>query len=233
MGEKMEIPSSVSRASGARRPVDGHLHANATARVGTGGRSDEPHLEQEVRPAFGKANCCSASTDLRLSDGRQLVHAARTPQPERFPATPVLPDEKSRLYGRILLVEDQPENQQLLALLLSKAGAGVSAVANGRLAVEAALAAVAADSPFDVILMDMQMPVMDGYEATRQLREHDYGGFIVALTAHAMAGDREKCLAAGCNGYLVKPCQYRELLTVVAKYLHAGPDDQPRALRRA
>jgi len=119
------------------------------------------------------------------------------------------------------------ENQRLICLLLRNAGADVVAVENGQLAVEAALTARDAGKPFDVILMDMQMPVMNGYEATQQLRKRGYTAPIVALTAHAMAEDCQKCLAAGCNDYLPKPFQHRALLEIVVRHITAEKEDKP------
>jgi signal transduction histidine kinase/ActR/RegA family two-component response regulator len=128
------------------------------------------------------------------------------------------------LRGNILLAEDGPDNQRLIAHILKKAGAEVTIVDNGKKAVDAARAQAKAGHPYDLILMDMQMPVMDGYEATRTLREEGYTGWIVALTAHAMASDRQKCLNAGCNDYATKPIQRKEFFATLARYI--GEDKQ-------
>ncbi len=120
------------------------------------------------------------------------------------------------IEGRVLLVEDGPDNQRLLAFVLKKAGAEVCLAENGKEGVEAALSAWKKGSPFDLILMDMQMPVMDGYAATAFLRNEGYSGQIVALTAHAMEGEINKCLAAGCDAYLTKPIDAQTFIPEVA-----------------
>jgi signal transduction histidine kinase/CheY-like chemotaxis protein len=132
-----------------------------------------------------------------------------------------------RLRGRILLAEDGPDNQRLISMLLTKAGAEVTVAENGRVAVEAVEASVAMGRPFGLILMDMQMPELDGYAAATRLRSLGVSTPIVALTAHAMTGDREKCVAAGCDDYATKPIERAILLAVCHKWLAAG------ALRRA
>ena len=109
--------------------------------------------------------------------------------------------EQERLSTRILLAEDGPDNQRLIAHLLRRVGAEVTLVENGRQAFEAAVAARDGGHPFDVILMDMQMPVLDGYGATAALREAGYGGPIIALTAHAMSGGSRE--VSRCGGVMV------------------------------
>jgi len=118
---------------------------------------------------------------------------------------------------RVLLAEDGEDNQRLLTHHLSRAGMHVTVAANGREAVDLALASRRRGRPFDMVLMDMQMPELDGYEATAQLRTEGWKGPIVALTAHAMAGDRERCLTAGCDEYLSKPIDRDRLLDLVRR----------------
>jgi signal transduction histidine kinase/DNA-binding NarL/FixJ family response regulator len=101
---------------------------------------------------------------------------------------------------RVLVVDDGDTNRRLLKLLLERCGAAVHVAENGQIGVD-----MAARKSYDAILLDMQMPVMDGYTAARKLRDTGYRGPVIALTAHAMKGDREKCEEAGCTGYLPKP----------------------------
>ena len=124
------------------------------------------------------------------------------------------------------LAEDSLDNQLLLRRLLERAGATVEIVDNGRLALERALSARDNDEPFDVILMDMQMPVLDGYNATRALRKAGYDLPILALTAHAMEADRARCLEAGCDEFVTKPIDRAALLDLVQRCVreHKPPD---------
>ncbi len=119
---------------------------------------------------------------------------------------------------RVLLVEDNPVNQRLASRLLEKRGHSVVVAGNGL----EALGALEKES-FDLVFMDVQMPVMDGFEATVAIRRKEGAGGvrlpIVALTAHAMKGDREKCLAVGLDGYLTKPIRPQELDEILRNYL--------------
>lgn len=119
---------------------------------------------------------------------------------------------------RILLAEDGADNRQLITYILTKAGAVVQTEVNGKLAVDTAMKEFKKETPYDIILMDMQMPVMDGYQAAKRLRQQDYERPIIALTANAMEGDRQKCIDAGCNHYLVKPIDRTKLIQTVRQY---------------
>lgn len=120
---------------------------------------------------------------------------------------------------RVLLVEDGRDNQRLISFLLEKAGAEVEIAENGQVAIERVDLAEDSCAPFDLVLMDMQMPLLDGYEATRRLRAEGRQIPIIALTANAMATDRQKCLEAGCSDYLSKPVDRRVLIQTIANHL--------------
>ena len=115
---------------------------------------------------------------------------------------------------RILMAEDNPINQRVGKLILQKAGFDVELVGDGSEAV-----AAHREHPYDLILMDCQMPTMDGFEACRVIREFDGPQpVIIAVTANALVGEREKCLEAGMNDYLSKPFQADQLVSLVKKW---------------
>jgi CheY-like chemotaxis protein len=148
------------------------------------------------------------------------VQPATAPPAER-PLSPMAVAARSEpLTGSILFAEDGPDNQALVRHILERAGAKVTLANNGRIAVDKAIAARDACTPFDLILMDMQMPELDGYDASRLLRDKGFTLPIIALTANAMEGDREKCLAAGCTDFISKPIEAPQLLSVLRQNLH-------------
>ena len=120
--------------------------------------------------------------------------------------------------GKILVVDDGQANRRLIKLILERAGCTVDEAENGQIGFEKAT-----QSHYDVVLMDMQMPVLDGYQATKKLRDHDYTKPVLALTANAMTGDQEKCAKAGCDGFLAKPVDIDKLLATLSGYLEHIP----------
>ncbi len=125
---------------------------------------------------------------------------------------------------RVLVVDDQREVRRLEQYFVENAGGEAHTASNGAEAIQLWEEARRSGRGFDAILMDVQMPVMDGYETTRELRSRGFLGPIIAVTAHAMTGDREKALRAGCDAYLAKPVDSRLLLETLAKFVQAAPD---------
>jgi len=171
----------------------------------TKGEGSSFTLSIDPGPLNGIAFIKGAHESTSMTDPREV--ATQTP---------------TMLKGRILLAEDGPENQRLIAFILQRAGLEVEIAENGQIACDMVAKALQAHQPFDVILMDMQMPVMDGYTATSELRSSGYTGPIIALTAHAMADDRDKCLAAGCDNYASKPIDKPRFFEMIRQYLDAG-----------
>jgi two-component system, sensor histidine kinase len=173
-------------------------------------------IRVESTPGIG--SCFYFTARFRVAD------RSVTPRSATTPAEPGLAEGT---YGplRILLAEDNPVNQLLAVKLLEKHGHTVSLASNGKEAVDA----VASGAQFDLILMDVQMPEVSGYEATRQIREMERSTGrhipIIAMTAFAMADDRERCLAAGMDDYISKPIKIRELIELVASVV--GPQPVP------
>jgi CheY-like chemotaxis protein len=127
--------------------------------------------------------------------------------------------KETRRQLRILLAEDNAINREVAVRLLGKRGHVVTVTENGK---EAVAALDAGPEQFDVVLMDVQMPEMDGFEATAAIRENEKSTGkhipIIAMTAHAMKGDRERCLAAGMDAYVSKPVQFDELIQVTESF---------------
>ena len=184
-------------------------------------------------PGEGSTFTLTLRTEL-VAGWRMLEPGAET---GRSPGVVAVGAPGARLLAgvRLLLAEDGPDNQRLIAFHLKRAGADVTVVENGLLAVRAMCergdeqAALRTPAAFDAVLMDMQMPEMDGYEATRILRGKGCEAPIIALTAHAMAGDKQRCEQAGCSGYASKPINAAEMVALIAAQVGAEGDGSHRA----
>lgn len=152
-----------------------------------------------------------------------IGEVAGSEQIERFDAIRVtkkcLATQDIKLNGRILLAEDGLDNQRLISFHLRKAGATVEVAENGRIALEMIEKSIASGKPYAMLLSDMQMPEMDGYTLAKTLRQRGSTLAIVALTAHAMAEDRAKCIRAGCDDYATKPLEKLKLLETCAAWM--------------
>jgi CheY-like chemotaxis protein len=184
-------------------------------------------IETVVRESLN----AGAAPPVEQADAPEVADAPSEPAPAAIPTaapTPVAePAIGSGPQWRLLLAEDNPVNRTIGTRMLTKHGHVVVAVENGKQAVE-----ITATESFDVVLMDVEMPIMNGFEATAAIRarETEAGGRripIIALTAHVMQGDRERCLVGGMDSYASKPIQPNELFATIEALLNVNPREVP------
>jgi len=222
--------------------LDGQITAASQPGAGTqltlhlpiGPLADEPWIELQLAPAAAESSAGHVEPVAGSAERAAAPQAVRSETLSGNKATSAAiasAAKKPPLAGRrILLAEDSPDNQWLVTHHLQKHGAIVEVVADGLAAIAKAHAAWKSGRAFDAVLMDVQMPVLDGFEATRRLRTQGYVFPILALTAQAQNGERKKSLAAGCDDYLPKPIRVPQLLAMLtsclAKLDAAGRDTQ-------
>ena len=190
------------------------MNINETARMaGVEIVLNKPVRQSQLHDAL--ATMLGAPTESQARPSREGARLAPH-------ATPAAEGQASR--GHVLLVEDYPVNQMVAIRMLERSGYRVDAVENGREAVEAL-----SNIPYGAVLMDVQMPEMDGYEATAEIRRREGSGHhipIIAMTADAMQGDRERALAAGMDDYIAKPVKHEELDAVLERWI-PQPEQDP------
>jgi len=189
-----------------------HVLAEAATRLASGELATRVacDTQDEIGVLAGRLNELAATLESRSRRPTDLSLTAREP------TCSAVPERHTAGRSHVLVVEDGPENRRFMNLVLRKAGVEVTLADNGREAVDKAMARVEEGQPvFDLILMDMEMPVMNGHDATRTLRQQGYNGRIVAVTGHTREFDRQKCLDAGCDQYVCKPVDQDTLLSIV------------------
>ncbi|NIB44251.1 PAS domain S-box protein [Pseudomaricurvus alkylphenolicus] len=243
----MQMPGMDGEQLGEKLKADPHTHSvRLIMMTSMAKRHDAEHLAE-----LGFSAYCTKPTTTRdlhdalavvMEDGK-VMHSAHPLVTHDFLVSLDHPDdtEINRTihwpeHCRLLLVEDNPVNQEVATMMLADLGLQIDLATNGLEAIQA-LHGSSTANPFTLIFMDCQMPEMDGYEASRQIRAGASGERylkvpIVAMTANAMKGDREKCLASGMNDYLSKPIDTEELYTCLHRWL-IGPGRREEQLRSA
>ena len=196
--------------------------ADASTTRKYGGTGLGLHLSQELAKKLGGSikvestpevgSCFSVSIKTGIVTKENLI--SEIPEVEKEYPQSIIDGLGHKVSGVVLLVEDNIDNQRLVSMFLKKLGADVVIASNGKVAVEKALG-----TEFDLILMDMQMPVMNGAEATRHLRSMKYKKPIVALSANAMKEDIDDCYNVGCDGFIQKPISQLEFREVITRFL--------------
>jgi len=169
----------------------------------------------QVTSRLGEGSTFTLTIDVGTLEGVRMLPAPRA----AAAAEPFAEEEAPLLRGRVLFAEDVPDVSSVISQILRKMNLEVEIAEDGLVACKMAEKSQAEGRPYDLIFMDIQLPHLNGYEATRWLRQHGWQGPIVALTAHALVGDREKCLEAGCDDYIAKPITASGLREVLVRYL--------------
>ncbi|NIA16675.1 MAG: response regulator, partial [Nitrospiraceae bacterium] len=227
----MQMPKIDGETLGRRIKADRRLAGTILVMMtSVGHRGDATRLKEAGFAAY----LTKPVKQSQLHDCLAIVSGANRPKPEDSQPQPLVTKhllaERKRASVRILLAEDNVTNQLVAISILKKHGYHADAVANGAEAVKA-LEAV----PYDLVLMDIQMPEMDGFEATRRVRAADSTALdprvpIIAMTAHAMKGDRELCLESGMDDYVSKPIDSNDLIGAIERQLSRyGEEGEPRS----
>jgi CheY-like chemotaxis protein len=160
----------------------------------------------KVESEYGVGSKFTLAIDSGEFDDRESIHERTVKDADRDDLTP------SSLEGRFLVVDDRRDIRFLAQRFIEQAGGSVSTAENGKQGIDTVFQSIKDGKPFTAVLMDMQMPVMNGYVATSELRKHGIDTPIIALTANAMDSDAADCIKAGCTAFLSKPIDREKLL---------------------